>query len=173
MFFPIQTPLFPSGGRAKSVAAVNSAFQDDRVIAIFSQKDPRTADPEMEDLHTIGTIATITQMMTTEGKFMHLSVDKQEFHLKKLLQKSRFGRKGGRNTGNNRGIPEVGVLSGEIRDLFKKAINLGKQAEVMTVMKLVSGSVEPIEVSDQVASLLDISPSEKQKYWRKSVLKKT
>jgi len=65
--FP-HTDTLVSFGRAKSVAAVNSAFQEDKVVAIFSQKDPSTADPSEEDLNVIGTIATITQMMTTEGE---------------------------------------------------------------------------------------------------------
>lgn len=170
--FP-HTDTLVSFGRAKSVAAVNSAFQDDRVIAIFSQKDPRTADPEMEDLHTIGTIATITQMMTTEGEIHALIRGQARISLKEIIAEEPF------LVGKVEEIPEiieespeVGVLSGEIRDLFKKAINLGKQAEVMTVMKLVSGSVEPIEVSDQVASLLDISPSEKQKILEEVSVKK-
>src|SRR3990172_10004120 len=55
-------------GRPKSVAAVNSSFQEDRVVAIFSQKDARTTDPTETDLYKIGTIATITQMMSTEGE---------------------------------------------------------------------------------------------------------
>ena len=60
--FP-RTDSLLSFGRPKSLAAVNSAFQEDKVIAIFSQKDSRTSDPSDEDLYEIGTIATITQMM--------------------------------------------------------------------------------------------------------------
>jgi ATP-dependent Lon protease len=65
--FP-HTDTLLSFGRTKSVAAVSSAFQEDKVIAVFSQKDPRTADPGKDDLYNTGTIATITQMMTTEGE---------------------------------------------------------------------------------------------------------
>ena len=65
--FPHSDTLL-SFGREKSVAAVNSAFQEDRVIAVFTQKDPRTTDPVAEDLYQTGTIATITQMMSTEGE---------------------------------------------------------------------------------------------------------
>ena len=62
--FP-HTDTLLSFGRTKSVLAINSAFQEDKVVAIFTQKDPRTADPGLEDLNSIGTIATITQMMST------------------------------------------------------------------------------------------------------------
>src|SRR4030066_168861 len=67
-------------------------------------------------------------------------------------------------------IPEESPLSDEVKavsnklvELFKKAINLGKQAEIMTVMNLVSGQPEPYQVADQIASLLDVKTSEKQK----------
>ena len=43
--FP-HTDALLSFGRAKSVAAINSAFQEDKVIAIFTQKDARTPDPK-------------------------------------------------------------------------------------------------------------------------------
>src|SRR4030042_4087861 len=55
-------------GRKKSVTAVNSAFQTDKVVAIFTQKDAKTSDPQAEDLYSIGTIAVITQMMSTDGE---------------------------------------------------------------------------------------------------------
>src|SRR5438093_719722 len=65
--FP-HTDTLLSFGRPKSIAAINTAFQEDKVVAIFCQKDPRLSDPGQEDLYEIGTIATITQMMSTEGE---------------------------------------------------------------------------------------------------------
>lgn len=170
--FP-HTDTLVSFGRAKSVAAVNSAFQEDKVVAIFSQKDPRTADPSEEDLNVIGTIATITQMMTTEGEIHALVKGQARISLKEVIANEPF------LIGKVEEIPEiidetpeVSVLAKKIQELFKQAINLGKQAEVMTVMKLVSGSPEPTEISDQVASLLEIKPSEKQKILEEINVKK-
>src|SRR5690606_19084003 len=54
----------------------------------------------------------------------------------------------------------------------KKSINLGKQAEIMTVMKIVSGHVKPLELVDQIAFLLEIKTSEKQKLLELLSLKK-
>src|SRR3989344_2898383 len=65
--FP-RTDTLLSFGRPKSVSSINAAFQEDKVVAIFSQKDSRSTDPEEEDLYKVGTIATITQMMSTEGE---------------------------------------------------------------------------------------------------------
>ncbi|MCX6705060.1 MAG: LON peptidase substrate-binding domain-containing protein, partial [Candidatus Woesebacteria bacterium] len=161
--FP-HTDTLLSFGRTKSVTAVSSAFQEDKVIAVFSQKDPRTADPGIEDLNSIGTIATITQMMTTEGEIHALIRGQARVTLKEVIAQEPY------LIGMVEEIPEeidespeIGVLAKKLQELFKKSINFGKQAEIMTVMKLVSGNVEPIEMSDQVASLLEIKPSEKQK----------
>jgi len=170
--FP-HTDTLISFGRSKSVSAVNSAFQDDRVIAIFSQKDPRTADPSEEDLNTVGTIATITQMMTTEGEIHALIKGQARISLRKVIAEEPY------LIGKVEEIqeeleetPEIGLLAKKIQELFKKAINLGKQAEVMTVMKLVSGNAEPVEISDQVASLLEIKSTEKQKILEETNVKK-
>ncbi|MGA2910261.1 MAG: endopeptidase La [Candidatus Microgenomates bacterium] len=170
--FP-HTDTLLSFGRNKSVAAINSAFQEDRVIAIFSQRDPRTADPVFEDLNNIGTIATITQMMSTEGEIHALIRGQARVSLKEVIAQEPY------LIGKVEEIPEeiegnteIGILSKKLQELFKKSINLGKQAEIMTVMKLVSGNVEPVEMSDQVASLLEIKPSEKQKILEETNVRK-
>ena len=170
--FP-HTDTLLSFGRTKSVAAINSAFQEDRVIAIFSQKDPRTADPGEEDLNIIGTIATITQMMSTEGEIHALIKGQARVALKEVIaQEPYLIGKVEEIPEEIEESPEVGVLARKLQELFKKSINLGKQAEIMTVMKLVSGTVEPIEMSDQVASLLEIKPSEKQKILEETNVRK-
>jgi ATP-dependent Lon protease len=170
--FP-HTDTLLSFGRSKSVAAINSAFQEDRVIAIFSQKDPRTADPGEEDLNTIGTIATITQMMSTEGEIHALIKGQARVALREVIaQEPYLIGKVEEIPEEIEESPEVGVLARKLQELFKKSINLGKQAEIMTVMKLVSGTVEPIEMSDQVASLLEIKPSEKQKILEETNVRK-
>jgi ATP-dependent Lon protease len=170
--FP-HTDTLLSFGRAKSVEAIQSAFQEDKVIAIFSQKDPRTADPAQEDLNEIGTIATITQMMTTEGEIHALIRGQARINLKQIIAQEPFLIGMVEEISESRKItPEISVIAKKLQELFKRSINLGKQAEIMTVMKLVSGTVEPLELSDQVASLLEIKPSEKQKILEEIDLKR-
>ncbi len=163
VIFP-HTDTLLSFGRPKSITAVNTAFQEDRVVAIFSQKDPRTSDPSEDDLYPIGTIATITQMMSTDGEIHALVRGQARIKLVEVLAKEPYLigkvseiKEQGLNT------IEVKALSSQLQEMFKKAVNLGKQAEIMTVMKLISGQVEPIELVDQVASLLDIKTTDKQK----------
>ena len=71
--------------RKKSVMAVNSAFQEDRVVAIFAQKDLKVQDPDKEDLYQIGTIATITQMMATDGEIHSLVRGQARIRLEEII----------------------------------------------------------------------------------------
>ncbi len=169
--FP-HTDAVLSFGRKKSIAAVNSAFQEDRIIGIFTQKDPRVADPSLEDLYKVGTIATISQMMSTEGEIHAVVKGQARIRLVELISQEPF------LLGKIEEIPTekeessvIEATSRKISELFKKAINLGKQAEIMAVMRLVSGEIEPEEIADQVASLLDIKTKKKQEILEMKSLK--
>ena len=145
------------------MAAINSAFREDKVIGIFAQKNPRVADPGQEDLYKVGTIATITQMMSTEGEIhavikgqARISLDEvvvREPHL--IAKVEDYGEE-------KEDSVEIKASSKKLSELFKRSINLGKQAEIVTVMKLVPGKVEHSALADQVASLLDIRTKQKQ-----------
>jgi len=54
-------PLFV--GREKSVQAVDAALNSNRHILIATQRDEKTDDPGPEDVHPIGTVATIMRML--------------------------------------------------------------------------------------------------------------
>ena len=169
--FP-HTDTLLSFGRPKSVSAVNTAFQEDRVIAIFTQKDPRMTDPQEEDLYQIGTIATITQMMSTEGEIHTLIRGQARIKLEEIFshEPHLLGRVTELVEEKNESA-QIKALANELLELFKKAVNMGKQAEVMTVMKLVSGQASPTELADQIASMLEIKVIEKQKLLETLVLK--
>jgi ATP-dependent Lon protease len=161
--FP-HTDTLLSFGRQKSVLAVNSAFQQDRVVAIFSQKDPKTVDPREEDFYKVGTIATITQMMQTDGEIHALIRGQARIKLQEIVSNEPFllGRVVELDE-ERKETPEVKALANNLSSIFKKAINLGKQVEVVTVMKIISGQVDAYELADQVASLLDLKVTEKQR----------
>ena len=160
--FP-HTDTLLSFGRPKSISAINSAFQEDRVVAIFTQKDPKTTDPSEEDLYKVGTIATITQMMSTDGEVHALVRGQARIKLEEVLSHEPYLL--GKIVEIAEEVDEsaeVKAVANKLSELFKKAINLGKQAEIMTVMRLISGQVAPVELADQVATLLEVKVAEKQ-----------
>ena len=158
--FP-HTDTLLSFGRPKSISAVNSAFQEDRVVAIFTQKDPKTTDPAEEDLYKVGTIATITQMMSTDGEVHALVRGQARIRLEEILSREPYLLgKIVEIPEEKDESPEVKAVANKLSELFKKAINLGKQAEIMTVMRLISGQAAPVELADQVANLHEIKVAE-------------
>ena len=63
------TVLFPgvvipiTVGRSRSVKAVKAAFDSDKLIAVFSQKDIKTEDPKEIDLYRMGSVARIIKIL--------------------------------------------------------------------------------------------------------------
>lgn len=160
-------------GRKKSVSAVKSSFESDKVIAIFTQKDPRTPDPDREDLYKVGTIATITQMVSTEGEIHAVVRGQARIKLTEMItNEPHLISKVSELSEDETDSAEIKALAKKLAELFKKAINLGKQAEIMTVMKLVSGQVATLELVDQIASLLEIKTIEKQQLLETTSVKK-
>lgn len=160
--FP-HTDTLLSFGRQKSIVAVNSAFQEDRVIAVFTQKEPNIKDPGEDDLYEIGTIATITQMMSTEGEVHALIRGQARIRLEGIISHEPYLiGKVVEISEEKDDSSEVKALAAQLSELFKKAINLGKQAEVMTVMRLISGEASFVELVDQIAAILEIEVTKKQ-----------
>lgn len=54
-------PLFV--GREKSVVALKTAMNSNKQIFLMAQKDGMVENPELKDLHTVGTTATILQLL--------------------------------------------------------------------------------------------------------------
>lgn len=160
--FP-HTDSLLSFGRPKSMAAVNAAFSGDRVIAIFSQKDSRTQDPDFSDIYKVGTIATITQIMNTDGEVHAMVRGQARIEIKEEISDSPYleARVAELSEEDVAG-EEVQALSRQLVDLFKRSINLGKAVEVSTVMKIFSGQVEPIELVDSIGSLLEAKTEVRQ-----------
>lgn len=63
------TVLFPGVvfpitlGRDKSIKLIKEAYKSTKTIGVVSQKDPKIEDPEVDDLHEVGTVAQIVKMI--------------------------------------------------------------------------------------------------------------
>ncbi len=149
--------------RPKSVSAADSAFQKDRLVAIFTQKDSRISDPEKSDLYEIGTLTTITQMMSVEDGVHALVRGQVRVKLSEIVSENPF------LVGTVEELPdtieessEILALSNNLSDMFKKALGLGKMVEVLSVVKLISETSNPSQLTDQISTVLDIKTTEKQ-----------
>jgi ATP-dependent Lon protease len=50
-------------GRERSIAALNEAMRGDKLIFLVTQREANTREPVAEELHTVGTLATVAQVM--------------------------------------------------------------------------------------------------------------
>lgn len=161
--FP-HTDTLLSFGRSKSVSAVNASIAKDRMVAVFAQKDTQNDDPGKNDLFEIGTLVNVAQMMTTDGEIHALVRGLKRVRLISVDKKTPF------LTGEIEEIeeivpdsPEVTALANRLNNLFKRSLTLGKGAEIITVMKLVSEPLDILQMTDQIASVVEAKFEEKQK----------
>lgn len=161
--FP-HTDAILSFGRPKSIAAINAAFQESRVFAIFTQKKASNPDPTFPELYEVGTVATITQMMANEGEIHAMVRGQARIKLVEgLAQEPYLIAKTVELEETDKEGTEIDAVTNQIVELFRKSINLGKPVEVNTVMRLLSRQADTMEIIDSVSSLLDIPWKEKQK----------
>src|SRR5260221_1932743 len=146
VIFP-HTDSILSFGRSKSIDAVNAAFQDDRIVAIFNQKDPNTTEPKISDLYEIGTIATVSQMMSTDNEIHAMTKGQARVHLDEVLaEEPYFIGRVSEVIETDMQTDVVDALANQLLESFKKPVNLGKGVEITTVMKILSGQIAPIEL---------------------------
>lgn len=149
-------------GRAKSNAAVSTAFKSDRKICFVCQKNPRVEMPGKEDLYSIGTLAEIEHLIENDGN-IHALI--QGLKRVKILQIAQTEPYFVATVIDDEEVveetDELRALEKHVIEQVQKIFNLGKSIDVMILMKLLSG-VTPAELANQVSSVLDIKPVDRQ-----------
>jgi ATP-dependent Lon protease len=160
--FP-HTDVLLSFIRPNAVAAADDAFKKDRVVAIFAQKDSRINDPTRNDLYEIGTLVTITQLMPSEDGVHALVHGHSRIRLKEIVSNIPFAVGVVEEVDENiEPSPEISALSRTLSDQFKVLLSMGKNVEVMSIVKLIGENTNPSELTDQIAGVLDLKLNEKQ-----------
>ena len=62
-------------GRERSMAAIEQAMMEDRIILLSAQKETEIDTPNPEDIHEIGTLAEIKQLLKLPGGTMRVLVE--------------------------------------------------------------------------------------------------
>jgi ATP-dependent Lon protease len=156
------TEMILTFGRQRSVAAIEAAQNSGKRVVLVMQRNPNINDPTPSDLHHIGTVGEIVQMMRNEGEINALvrGIAKVEltsyeavepFFVAKIVD-----------------IAEVVEDDEETKALFnhltselRQAVKLGKTMDFLTFMNIMSG-MSPQTLSYQLAGVLDTKPSERQ-----------
>ena len=156
-------PLFV--GREKSIRALDAAMQDNKQILLVAQKSADIDEPAIDDVHEIGTMATILQLLKLpDGTIKVLVEGVQRARVNNLREGDEFFVAGYDMLENEISIDdkELEILSRSILGVFDQYVKLNKKvpAEILTSL---SGIDEPSRMSDTIAAHMSLKLEEKQK----------
>jgi len=156
-------PLFV--GREKSIKALDAAMQDNKQILLVAQKSADIDEPTVDDVHEIGTMATILQLLKLpDGTIKVLVEGVQRAAVHDLREGDEFFVAGFSLLENEVSIDdkELEILSRSILGAFDQYVKLNKKvpAEILTSL---SGIDEPSRMSDTIAAHMSLKLDEKQK----------
>ena len=156
-------PLFV--GRDKSMRALERAMEGERQILLVAQKSPDIDDPEISDLHQIGTLAGVLQLLKLPDGTVKVLVEGQS-----RVAIEDFEESGGMLTARSRLIEpaynakerELDVVSRTLISLFEQLVKQSRKLPPEVLASL-SGIDDPSRVADSIAAHLSVRMADKQK----------
>ncbi|MFC1647070.1 endopeptidase La [Patescibacteria group bacterium] len=165
------TEMILTFGRSRSVSAIERAQSSGKKVVLVMQKNPSVNDPTPSDLYRIGVIGEIVQMMKNEGEINALvrGISKVEILSYEAVEPFFIARVATFND-SVEDNDELKALIRHITTELRRAVNLGKSMDFLTFMNIMSG-VSPLNLSNQIAGILDIRPRERQELLEMSSVK--
>ena len=155
-------PLFV--GRDKSMRALERAMEGERQILLVAQKSPDIDDPEIADLHQIGTLAGVLQLLKLPDGTVKVLVEGQS-----RVSVEDFKEEGGMLMARSRLIEpvynakerELDVVSRTLISLFEQLVKQSRKLPPEVLASL-SGIDDPSRVADSIAGHLSVRMADKQ-----------
>ncbi|MFW2371611.1 MAG: endopeptidase La [Gammaproteobacteria bacterium] len=156
-------PLFV--GREKSIQALDAAMSKDKQILLIAQKSAEIDDPSINDVHNIGTLSTILQLLKLpDGTIKVLVEGSKRASVDAMFEDEEFftadyTELDDEGEDNER---EQEVLARSIMGVFDQYVKLNKKVppEILTSL---SGIDDPARLSDTIAAHMSLKIEEKQK----------
>jgi ATP-dependent Lon protease len=162
VIFPVLA--FPINvGRDRSVRAVERALKSpDKLLGIVAQRDPKTEDPDHDELYQVGTVVKILKMVKVPGNKLNVII--QGLARAKVESWTSTSDCLSARVSPQHQEPadeDAQALMSTLRGLAQKIIDLSPQipAEASFLVRSID---EPGVLADIVASNLNIPPEEKQ-----------
>ena len=156
-------PLFV--GREKSIRALEAAMDHDKRILLVAQKSAEVDDPQTTDIHEIGTLSTILQLLKLpDGTVKVLVEGAERASIVRFETTDDFFSAEIENRIEDDGDAEreVDVLMRSLLALFDQYVKLNKKVppEILTSL---SGIDEPGRLADTIAAHMALKLDEKQR----------
>ena len=157
-------PLFV--GREKSINALDTAMQEDKKILLVAQKNAEIDDPSVEDIHEIGTLSTILQLLKLPDGTVKVLVEGAErvrvtgYESTDAFFTAEVEALSHEEEDDNE--RELDVLTRSLLTMFEQYVKLNKKVppEILTSL---SGIEEPGRLADTIAAHMSLKLEEKQK----------
>ncbi len=154
-------PLFV--GRPKSIKALETAMEAGKSIVLIAQKSAAKDEPAPEDLYTIGTVASILQMLKLpDGTVKVLVEGSQRARINQVIDaKTHFAVEATPIPADNEITHEVEAMRRTLVAQFDQYVKLNKKIppEILTSL---SGIDEPGRLADTIAAHLPLKLEQKQ-----------
>ncbi len=154
-------PLFV--GREKSVKALEDVMKDDKQILLVAQKNASQDDPAQDDIHLVGTVGTVLQLLKLpDGTVKVLVEGGHRARIVKFVENDNFFQAEAAVIDEKSGTTEeLEALGRSVIGEFEQYIKLNKKIppEVLVSLNQID---DPAKLADTVASHLALKISEKQ-----------
>jgi ATP-dependent Lon protease len=156
-------PLFV--GRDKSMRALERAMEGERQILLVAQKSPDIDDPAIKDLHQVGTLAGVLQLLKLPDGTVKVLVEGQA-----RVSIDEYRDESGMLVASSHVIEpvynikerELDVVSRTLVSLFEQLVKQSRKLPP-EVLATLSGIDDPSRLADSIAAHLSVRMADKQK----------
>ena len=151
-------------GREKSLAALDTAMEDDQILMLAAQRNADTDEPNAEDIYDVGTVAHIKQLIRLPGDTVRVIVE--GLYRGRIMEYVRMEPYNEvvvttDNVATFYGQSETDALMRGLQDLFEEYAAISGKASPETLITA-AAIKDPGELADIISANILKKPEEKQ-----------
>jgi len=168
-------PLFV--GREKSIEALDAAMAKDKRIVLAAQTSASIDEPGPDDIHEVGTVATILQLLKLPNSTIKVLVEGQQ---RVKLNRAEYEEAGFFSTDFTQPVPDmteedtdsdeavdnegesVDMLMRSVTSMFDQYVKMNKKVPP-EILSSIAGVDDPDRLADMIAAQMSLKVNEKQK----------
>ncbi len=172
VIFP-ETEAVLTFGKPASIAGINHAFGNNEEVCFVSQKDAKATATSLSDYYLVGTVCRIVKTLPVNEELHAIVKGLFRVKIESIEEKDGLVWALVSEYPEDTSITaEISALSNRAIALIKRASDLGKTSIEPGVLTKIIGSSDPLLVSFQISSVLDVKNEEKQKLLENNSLEK-
>ena len=153
-----------AAAQERSLRLIDSVMQGDRMVAMVMQKDAEQDNAGPDDILSVGSVATIHQMMRVPDGTMRLAVQGMErMEILEVIEEEPFLKARVRRTPEIADeTVEIEALARNAHELFERAVGLVQHLPDELLIASMNALEDPVHLVYLIASNLRMEPEERQ-----------